>query len=123
MENPISAQNGFGGYTRDSIEKHLQIDKYTANVTEISKKEYTNKMIEFFDRRNQEQYSESLSALSVDIPFDFICDRNVTYECVVHCVNGKDGVELDAFNYKSGEQKGAVELRTQLSHIMLLIDN
>lgn len=106
-----SAQNGFGGYTRDSIEKHLQVNKSTASVFEISMKEYTDKMIEFFDNRNAKQYSEKLSSISENIPFDLLCTRTLNYDSVYDFLKDNE-FELDVTHFKGGEQKGAIEIAT-----------
>lgn len=114
-----SAQNGFGGYTRDTLEKHLQVSKSTANVIEISAKDYKDKIIEYRDKENKKLYSEGLSSLSDDIPFGLICDRNMSYDSVVNYFNGKDDFELDTFNYNAGKNEGAIELTTEVSYCKL----
>jgi len=108
-----SAQNGFGGYARDKYEKHLRVNKTTAQVTEISMKEYTDKMIEVFDNRRIEQYKDKLSSINTNIPFDLICNSQLTYNDVNIILEDSYDYLLQTTQYKGGNQKGAIEITTE----------
>jgi len=91
-----SAQNGFGGYNRDTVKSHIEINKSTGTVTELDEAAY-------FNRRAGAQFGEGLRSIGVGIPFQLITLED-SYARLLTDIAGND-VKTSTFTYENGEKE------------------
>lgn len=91
-----SAQNGFGGYNRDTLKSYIRIVKSTGTITELDRASYTN-------QRAEAQFSEGLSSLGENIPLQLIFSED-SYSRLLPEIK-KDGRISSTFTYPSGDKE------------------
>lgn len=95
-----SAQNGFGGYNRETVEMYVKISKDNKGISSIAESEYTNKAVEFLNLTNAQEYEEKLSDIDDDFPFSFVFSA-MTYDEVLSDLT-RNHKNCDTFENKYG---------------------
>lgn len=89
-----SAQNGFGGYNRDTITAYIKIAKATGTVMELSEASYIN-------QRAEAQFIDGVSSIGGDIPLQFIFSED-NYSRILPNIKGNGKT---SFTYPSGDKE------------------
>lgn len=92
----FSAQNGFGGYNRETIKTYIVIDKTTETVAELDAATYLNKRV-------KAQFGEGLHSISKSIPMQFICEEK-DYSQLRSAIIENRGA-YSTFTYENGEKE------------------
>lgn len=114
-----SAQNGFGGYNREETEFYICISKNNNNIARINESEYKNKVVDFINLINNEQYGDKLRTIDSSFPFDILFSSK-TYDDVLREVESKgskygisenkDGVKEIEYINSFGEYEGSTTI-------------
>lgn len=91
-----SAQNGFGGYNRDTIKNYVEIVKADGTITELDEAAY-------FNRRTKAQFGDGLCSISESIPMQFICSEDKYSQLRSKII--VSGEKYHTFTYKNGERE------------------
>lgn len=95
-----SAQNGFGGYDRETVEMYVKISKDKKDIFGVAESEYTNKSVEFLNLTTSQKYGEKLSDIDDDFPFSLVFSAK-TYDDVLRELT-ENHKNCDTFENKYG---------------------
>lgn len=96
VEVDYSAQNGFGGYNRDTLKSYIKIAKSTGTITELDETSYIN-------QRAGAQFAEGLSAIGDGIPLQYIFSED-NYSRLLPRI-GENGKISSTFTYPNGDKE------------------
>lgn len=91
-----SAQNGFGGYNRDTLKSYIRIDKSVGAITELDGASYIN-------QRAEAQFVEGLSFVGEGIPLQLIFSED-NYSRLLPNIKGSGKIS-STFTYPSGDKE------------------
>jgi len=91
-----SAQNGFGGYNRDTLKSYIRIAKSTETITELDEASYIS-------QRAEAQFAEGLSSIGKGIPLQLIFSED-NYSRLLPNIKGS-GKKSSTFTYPSGDKE------------------
>jgi len=91
-----SAQNGFGGYNRDTLMSYIRITKSTGIITELDEATYIS-------QRSEAQFAEGLSSIGEGIPLQLIFSED-NYSRLLSNIRG-NGKISSTFTYPSGDKE------------------
>lgn len=91
-----SAQNGFGGFNRETIKIYIVIDKATETVTDLDEATYLNKRVKM-------QFGDGLCAISANIPMQLICEEDTFSQLRSAIIGNREA--YSTFTYKNGEKE------------------
>lgn len=91
-----SAQNGFGGYNRDTLKSYIRIAKSTGTITELDEASYIN-------QRAEAQFVEGLSSIGESIPLQLIFSED-NYSRLLSSTKGSGKIS-STFTYPSGDKE------------------
>lgn len=95
-----SAQNGFGGYNRETWESYVQLSKGSTNISLIDRETYISKKAINDNLSTTAEFGAALDQIGDGIPLSDICSGK-TYEEVVQNLKNT-GKNCFPFSYKDG---------------------
>lgn len=96
VEVDYSAQNGFGGYNRDTLKSYIKIAKSTGTITELDETSYIN-------QRADAQFAEGLSSVGEGIPLQHIFSED-NYSRLLPRIR-ESGKISSTFTYPNGDKE------------------
>lgn len=96
VEVDYSAQNGFGGYNRDTLKSYIKIVKSTGTISELDETSYIN-------QRADAQFAERLSSVGEGIPLQHIFSED-NYSRLLPKIK-ESGEISSTFTYSSGDKE------------------
>lgn len=96
VEVDYSAQNGFGGYNRDTQKSYIKIEKSTGTITELDETSYIN-------QRADAQFAEGLSSVGEGIPLQHIFSED-NYSRLLPRIR-ESGKISSTFTYPNGDKE------------------
>lgn len=95
-----SAQNGFGGYNRETCESYVQISKGNSNMSLIDRELYASKKAINDNLSTAAEYGTALDQIGGSVPLSVICSGK-TYEEIVQNLKNA-GKTYFPFTYEDG---------------------